>query len=217
MPEACYRALLYPGSLQRWRDGVYNSYHHGTHPKWDGIWNEKEAASPGAIHDAKDFPLGFSMGIYSEPARASYLQLMREKGGEGWTQPEIDSATELAGVSAFNGADGPARVYTYAAESGLPEDGSYIATFMGTVICSLPEDGGVVSEVVEPTPPLMTTAEFRIAHHLPQYVAPVPVEGESQPELPAQKDIFADLDLEEGPQVELNRDIPWKDDEEFGR
>ena len=98
MPEICYRALLYPGQKQRWENGVYNSYHPTPHPHWQGIWNQKEQANPGAQHDAEDFPLNFGAGRYTEQARANYLQLMHDKGGEDWTQPEIDSASELDAI-----------------------------------------------------------------------------------------------------------------------
>jgi hypothetical protein len=215
MPEFCYRALLYPAQRQRWNAGVCNSYHPTPHPHWPGIWAQKEAADPGEAHAAADFPLTFSKGIYTEQARANYLHLMRTKGGDGWTQEELDSATELAGVSAFNGPEGAARAYLYAATSGLPEHLARVVTFMGDVICDLPEGGGVIVNNVEPVPPIMTAAEFREHHGLPQYVAPAAVAGEPQEQQAAAKDIFEDLEFEDEPPIELKRDTPTG--EESGR
>ena len=169
MPEICYRALLYPGPRNRWNAGVFNSYHPTPHPHWQGIWAQKELANPGAAHEAEDFPLAFDKGVYSQQARTNYLHLMRAKGAEGWTQAELDSASEVAGVSAFNGADGPTRVYAYAASSDQPEHISRIATFMGEVICELPEGGGVIVRNVEPTGPPVTTEAFRLQHGLALY------------------------------------------------
>ena len=67
---------------------------------------------------------------------------------------------------------------------------------------------------VEPIPPLMTAVEFRVHYGLAQYVTPPPVIGEPQEEQPTQKDIFEDLELENGPQLELKRDIPWNENTE---
>lgn len=80
--------------------------------------------------------------------------------------------------------------------------------------CELPEENGFVVDNVEPMPPLMTAAEFRAHHGIAQYVAPPPVTGDPQEEQPTQKDIFEDLKFEDGPQLELKRDIPWKEDAE---
>jgi hypothetical protein len=172
MPELCYRALLYEGQRQRWINGVYNSYHPATHPFWQGIWNRKEHANPGADHDANDFPLAFAAGRYSEAARTKFLQLMREKGDDIWTQAEIDSASELDGVCSFNGEEGAQLAYEYAATSGLPEHVARIVTFMGDYVCDLPEGGGVQARVVEVIGPPVTAAAFRVQHGLQQYVPP---------------------------------------------
>jgi hypothetical protein len=203
MPEPCYRALVYlPHQSNRWNAGVFNSFHPATHPHWDGIWAEKEHAHPAAEHAAGDFPLDFAAGRYSEQARANYLHLKRAKGGENWTNAEICSATELAGVCAFNGESGPLRAYQYAASSGLSEDEALIVTFMGEVVCGLPEAGGVLARVIEPVGEPMTAAAFRAHHGLPQYVAIPPAEALA----PEEADLYAGYELETGPQIDPQRD-----------
>ncbi len=203
MPELCFRALLYPKQVHRWNNGVYNSYHPATHPEWQAIWNQKEAAHPGAEHDAAGFSLAFSKGRYSEQAVSNYLHLMRTKGNANWTQDEIDSATELAGVSAFNGPEGPARAYRYAVTSGHPEHLAKIVPFMGDVICELPEDGGVIVNNVMPVAPVMTATEFREHHGVPQYVAAAPDAGEQQEGHPAAGDFIDELEFEDEPMTDI--------------
>jgi hypothetical protein len=217
MPEICYRALLYPGQKQRWSAEVYNSYHPTPHPQWQGIWNQKEQANPGAQHAAEDFPLNFGAGRYTEQARANYLQFMHDKGSEDWTQAEIDSSSELDGVCCFRGENGPQNAYQYAASSGLPEGVALIATFMGEFVCDVPENGGILAHVIGAMGTPITATEFRMFHDLPQYIAPAPVEGEPQEEQSTSKDIFEDLEYEEDTTpLDLKRDIPWKKGEEFG-
>lgn len=188
MPELCYRALIYiPHQLELWNAGKFNSRHPSPHPGWAAIWGQKEEADPGAEHDPADFPLEFDAGRYTEQAKMHYLQFMRDKGGEDWTDEELLLASELDGVCAFDGEDGPRRAYEYAASSDLPEDVALIVTFMGEVVCDLPEDGGVLAMVVDPMCAPMTATEFRELHGLDPY-------HKIQPE---EVDLFAGYDVED--------------------
>jgi hypothetical protein len=62
----------------------------------------------------------------------------------------------------------------------------------------------------------MTAAEFQAHHNLPQYLPPAVAQGEPQEEQPTAKDIFEDLDIIDEPPMELKRDIPMQQDEDFG-
>lgn len=87
---------------------------------------------------------------------------------------------------------------------------------MGEFVCEVPEDGGILAQVTDAMEAPITAEEFQALHNLPQYVAPVPIEGEPREDQPTSKDIFEDLKFEQDAQpLELKRDIPWKEGEEF--
>jgi hypothetical protein len=146
-----YRALINDVALKNWMRGYFRSY-FGNNGAWCRTWDETKSVDPN----------NYDRGVFTARALEVFL-IFKRSGRSKMTDDEIRDSSELAGVCAFTN---PEEAFDYGGRASHPHPTRFV-NFEGICKGPVPEDNGVVVEVVAPFGPIMTPQQFQALYHLP--------------------------------------------------
>ena len=144
--------------MARWRNRIFQSYHHQPSGEWLGIWRATKSTNP------EDYPLTCRDGVYTMQARAVFLSYIIDHESEIWPDDILKQVGELQGVCAFIS---PQEALTYGRESlvGKYDLDKYVE-FEGEYLCEAPEYQSIIARVIIPEETIYDSSQFAERHGL---------------------------------------------------